>query len=307
MSQNPIGTMTDEQRLIELRKDDESFSVAIPDSIRPSWLDTDTEIDWQPTEGGDVPRLLVGRIDPEDRETTTEPPTPTSEGDELVIEVPSALVGRSGLELDSETYDADNPLLLEPSSADDPVVTDSLDRGSAAVMDEALLFTPTRFSDGTPYRDEPVSEVETESDPIAEAEVEDRDAKAAPQPAAVSTPIDPEIIEGVAQGSDVAYEDLVSTLETIARRDLFDPEDAMSEHGPFTADNRIIGIVDPETWVTEIAAALDIDADGVEAARRAHNRQAETLLRDVGPDDYHHAEESYDAIVTERPTTPATE
>ncbi|MCH7661124.1 MAG: hypothetical protein IH933_11300 [Euryarchaeota archaeon] len=307
MSQNPIGTITDEKQLVELRKNDRAFSMVVPGSVRPDWLDVETELDWRPIEGGDVPRLLVGRIDPEDREAATEPRTPTSDGEEILIEVPPPLVGEEGLELDPDAYDADNPLLLETTEADDPVTTDSLDRSSAAVMDEALLLTPTRFSDGTPYHDEPVSEVEAESDPIAEAELEARGDDPAPQSGAVSAPIDAEIIEGVVNGSDVDHEDLVSALETIARQGRFDPEDTIAEYGPFTADNRVIGIVDPGMWVTEIAADLDLDTDSIEAAKRAHNRQAETLLRDAGPKDYYHAEEAYDAIVTERPTTPATE
>ena len=307
MSQNPIGTIADEERLVELRKEEKAFGVAIPDSVRPAWLDADTEIDWRPIEGGDVPRLLVGRIDPEDRAAATEPRTPTSDGEEILIEVPPPLVGEAGLELDPDAYDAENPLLLEPSAAENAVATDSQDRGPAAVMDEATILTPTRFSDGTPYHDEPVSEVEAESDPIAEAELEARGDDPAPQSGAVSAPIDAEIIEGVTRGSDVDHEDLVSALETIARQDRFEIEDAVGEYGPFTADNRVIGIVDPDMWVTEIAADLDLDAGHIEAAKRAHNRQAEALLRDAGPGDYHHAEEAYDAIVTERPTTPATE
>lgn len=300
--------MTDEERLVALRKNEESFSVAVPESVQPPWIDAGTEIDWRPIEGGDVPRLVFGRIDPEDREAATEPRTPTTEDDALVIDVPHPLVGDAGLELDPDAYDTDNPLLLEPSTADDAVATDSQDRGPAAVMDEAMALTPVRFDDGTPYRTEPVSEVSEDSDPVAEAELNARDAGSAPRPETVSAPIDPAIIEGVVDGEPVPREALIEALETLARRDILDPADTAAGYGPFTVDERVIGIVDSERWDEEIASELATDDETViTAARRAHNRQAEALLRDAGSEGYHHANEPYDAVVIGNPTTPATE
>lgn len=308
MSQNPIGTVVDEKRLVELRKEDGSFAVSLDDAVPDVGIDADTEVDWRAVEGGDVPRLLVGPIDPEDRKAAADPRTPTDEDGAVVIEVPAALVGEGGLGLDPAAYDPDNPLLLAPKATDTPVATAPGDREPAALMDGALSFEPIRFDDGTPFRYEPTSEVPEDSDPVAEATLEARaDAEAAPQPGAVSAPIDPEVIEGVTGGSAVAREELVAAIEAIARRDLLGPEDAVVEYGPFTVDDRIVAIVGTEKWETDIAAELDIGEDALEAARRAHDRQAATLLQEAGPDDYHHADEPYDAIVTERSTTPATE
>lgn len=308
MSQNPVGTVADEERLIELRTDDSgSFVVSIDDAASDAGIDADAEVDWRAVGGGDVPRLLVGPIDPEDREAAADPRSPTDEDGTLRVEVPAALVGEAGLGLDPDAYDADNPLLLAPDATDAPVATAPGDREPAALMDEALFLEPVRFADGTPFRDEPTSEAPEDSDPIAEAALEEREEGATPQPETVSAPIDPAVIEGVAGGSDIAYEELVSALEAIDRRDLLGLEDAVVEYGPFTVDDRIIAVVGDDKWETDIAAELDLDGDALEAARRAHNGQAETLLRDAGPDDYHHADEPYDAIVTERPTTPATE
>lgn len=309
MSQNPIGTVGDEDRLVELRKEsDGSFSVPITGPLREA-VDLGSEANWRALEGGDVPRLLVGRIDPEDRSDARYPRTPTAEdgdGSDLFLEVPTALVGEAGLGLDPEAYDADDPLLLAPN-ATDAVATAPGDRTPAALMDEAVVLEPVRFADGTPYRSEPVSEAPQDSDPVAEAHLEERGKGPAPQPETVSAPIDAAVIEGVVEGTEVDHDDLVDVLETIARNDLVDLEDALLEYGPFTIDERIVGIVDPERWETEIAPALDADERAIEAAKRAHNRQAEILLRDAGSDDYRHADEPYDAIVTERPSTPGTE
>lgn len=118
MSQNPIGAVADEDRLIELRKgSDGSFGVTIPDPIREAvdaGSEGDAEVDWRTLEGGDVRRLLVGRIDPDDRSDARYPRTPTVESeddgsDEPVVEVPTPLVGEAGLGLDPEAYDADIP------------------------------------------------------------------------------------------------------------------------------------------------------------------------------------------------------
>ena len=321
MSQNPIGTVADEERLVELRKgSDGSFSVAITDPLAEAGIDLgpDVKVDWRALEGGDVPRLVMGRIDPEDRSDARYPRTPTdrsgdgdtdantNETDGPAVEVPSELIGEAGLGLDPDTYDADNPLLLAPNAAD-TVATAPGDRTPATLMEEAVVLEPVRFDDGTPFRDEPVSETSQDSDPVVEAHLEEEGGEPAPQPGAVSAPIDGAIIEGVVGGTEVDHEALVDVLETIARDDLVDLEDALLEYGPFTVDERIVGIVEPGKWDSEIAAELDADETAIEAAKRAHNRQAETLLRDAGPDDYHHVDEPYDAIVAERPSTPGTE
>lgn len=309
MSQNPLGTVADEQRLVELRKgSDGSFSVPITGPLREA-VDLGSEVDWRALEGDDVPRLLVGRIDPEDRSDARYPGAPTAEdddGSDLSIEVPTPLVGEAGLGLDPEAYDADDPLLLAPATAGD-VATAPGDRTPAALMEDAVVLEPIRFADGTPYRSEPVSETSEDSDPVAEAHLEERGDDASPRAETVSAPIDAAVIDGVVGGTEVDHDALVDTLETIERDDLIDLANALLEYGPFTVDDRIVGIVDSDWWGTEIAPALDADEATIEAAKRAHNRQAETLLRDAGPDDYHHADEPYDAIVTERPTTPGTE
>lgn len=180
------------------------------------------------------------------------------------------------------------------------------DHTPAALMDEAVVLEPVRFADGTPYRNEPVSEVPQDSDPVAEVHLEEREGEPAPRPETVSAPIDAPIIEGVVGGTEVGHEALVGVLEAIARRDLVELEDALLEYGPFTVDDRIVGIVDPDWWESEIAPALDADEATIEAAKHAHG-QAESLLRDAGPEDYHHADEPYDAIVVGRPTTTATD
>ncbi|MFC7221915.1 hypothetical protein ACFQKF_01975 [Halalkalicoccus sp. GCM10025322] len=310
MSQNPIGTVADEQRLVELGKEsDGSFSVPITGPLREA-VDLGSEVDWRALEGGDVPRLLVGRIDPEDRSDARYPRTPTGreegDGSDLFLEVPTPLVGEAGLGLDPEAYDADDPLLFAPTTAGE-VATAPGDRTPAALMEDAVVLEPVRFADGTPYRREPVPETSEDSDPVAEAHLEERGEESTPRPETVSAPIDAAVIEGVAGGTDVGRDALVDALETIARDDLIDLEDALLEYGPFTVDERIVGIVDPDWWEAEIAPALDADEATIEAAKRAHDRQAETLLRDVGPEDYRHADESYDAIVAARPGTPETE
>lgn len=83
--------------------------------------------------------------------------------------MPESLLA-DGLGLDTGTYDDDDPLLFGSIDLDDGIAVDpAADGEPAGAVEDAIELVPVRFADGTPYRDEPVSELSMDSEPVAEA------------------------------------------------------------------------------------------------------------------------------------------
>lgn len=306
MAENPIGTAAEEERLIPLRTDGDTFYVEVTEPAAVAGVPTEDPVAWTldpdpaPSESVDeeanAPRLYVGAVSDEDRGDAAHTRLPSEEGKTITVEVPRPLLAEGGgLGLDLEAYDDGNPLLFEPEVPEEPVAAATDENAPAPMLDPAVGLVPVRFDDGTPYRDEPLPETDRESDPVVEAHLEG-EADSAPRPETASAPIDPEVIERVVETADVSRSGVVDALEAIQRADVVDESDAANEYAPLTAEDRMVIVVDPETW-ERIAEAVEIDSDALDAARRAHERQAEELVQRADASEYHGFAAEYDAVV----------
>ena len=305
MAENPIGTVAEEERLIPLRTDGDAFYVEVTEPAAVAGVPTKDPVAWTldpdpaPSEAVDeeanAPRLYVGAASDEDRDDAAHTRLPSEEGGTITVEVPRPLLAEGGLGIDLEAYDDGNPLLFEPEVLEEPVAATVDENVPAPLLDPVVGLVPVRFDDGTPYRDEPLPETDRESDPVVEAHL-DSEADSAPRPETASVPIDPEVIERVVETDDVSRSDLVDALEAIQRADVVDESDTANEYAPLTAEDRMVIVVDPETW-ERIADVVEIDPDALDAARRAHERQAEELVQRADASEYHGFAAEYDAVV----------
>lgn len=304
MAENPIGTAAEEKRLIPLRTGGDAFYVEVAEPADVAGIPTEDPVAWtldpdpDPSEAVDeeagAPRLYFGSVSDEDQEEAIHTRAPSTEGEAIAIEVPRSLL-TDGLGLDLEAYDDENPLLFEPVVLEEPVAARTEADAPAPLLDPVVGLVPVRFGDGTPYRDEVLPETDRESDPVVEAHL-DREADSIPRPETASAPIDPEVIDRVVETADVSRSDLVETLEAIQRADVVDESDAANEYAPLTAEDRVAVVVDPDTW-GEVAAAVEGDPDALDAARRAHEQQAEELVRRADASEYHGFAAEHDAVV----------
>lgn len=286
MAQDPIGTIENEDRLVALRKDahgtDDGFSIAVTDLIEEIGIDPDATIEWTIYLASDTSRLVFGPVAEGVDEETINPRELLSADGEVIAPVPVGLLGGGdrGLGLDLGAYDDANPLLFEPTLTDDATpIENPGGHQPAPLLESAVELEPVRFDDGTPYRRDPQTE-ELDSDPVAEGALEHSDdADPEPQSEAISAPIAASIVDDVVETTGVSHEDLVGALETIARRDIVDTDDAVTDTDAVTAEDRVVTLGEEETWADEIAPKLDIEEEVLGAARLAHEQQADGLLR----------------------------
>ncbi|WP_049915369.1 hypothetical protein [Natrialba taiwanensis] len=308
MSKRPTGTM-DVDRLLELRVadavlpaetdsnplpadadqrrtesgDERTYIVDITDLVERTELPSGPVIDWN-TDARDADPMLVFAPLPLDEIDDAAFPRRVIETDAgTYAPVPDDLLRvdpDSGLGIDLTTYDDDNPLLFE-----------------AVATDETIGLLPARFADGTPFDAEPLPETPSESDPVAEetlahefeTEVDaDTEAttRATPRPETVDAPIDAEIIATVVDETETAESELADALETIHQHDLLRIEDIVPGREPLSVDGRVIFPVPADAWTIEVGAELDADEGVLEAARTAHERQANRLLERADATDY---------------------
>lgn len=297
MSTRPTGTILDDDRLLELRRAEESTDSTLALEMAPvaehMGASSGDRIDWNVDEYEDEPMLVCSAI--VDEQTADAPyPVQLRERDGKVsAPVPDPLVGAEppeGLGLDLERYDADRPLLFDAIS-----------------VAETIGFVPFRFDDGEPYRAEPLPGVADESDPVAEETIaHERDDDPSPRPGSVDAPIDAEVLEAVVDETNVAFATLSSVLEELSRQRLVGEADAVGEYPPVAVDDRGVCIVPDDEWAERLGPQLSTDdASALEAARLAHNRQAKRLLAALEDPDtrYDEYDRTYDAIVTDERET----
>ena len=297
MAQNPIGTAVDEDRLVELRREGGTFVVDVSQADAGVDLPDGEAVVWRLRDEGDVPRLALVPV-PED-----EVPDDTvagTVGEETEFPVPESLV-RDGLGIDPGEYDDANPLLFKPGEIEGGVAAAAMPTGAPAPAAEtALELQPVRFSDGTPFRDEPVPE-DLDSDPVAEEELaRDPDAEAAPQSGTVSAPVDSRFVDDVLADTDADRDEVIKVLEGIARHDLIDESDDATEYDPLVVDDREVIVVEADVWEAEIAAELDTGRDALDAAREIHHRQAADLFERSNADEEREIAPARDTVVIGR-------
>lgn len=282
MAENPIGT-TDEERLVPLRVRDGEFRLDVTRPVRTVDASAGEPVAWRLREAGDVDRLLLVPVDDAD-EAGALPASELSETNgSITARVPETLIA-DGLGLDPDSYDGDNPLLFEPETVADDVAVGMEPSGEPGdVAETAVELTPVRFSDGTPFGDEPLSESALDSDPVAETVSErEEGAEGAPRSDAISAPVDPGLVDDVIQTGDASREAVVEALETMARRGLVTEADNEAEARPVVEDDRAVVGLESDTFERKVTANLDADRTTVEAVHAIHARQADALLERAG-------------------------
>lgn len=280
MAQNPIGTMTDEDRLVPLYHRDGTFHVDVTDPIRTADVPESGTFAWRLRTNGEVPRLAFAPVD-EPAEAGDVPTVELdSDGDRHTLAVPQSYLS-DGLGLDTENYDPDNPLLFKPEELTEGVAVGMTREGEpGGSVGVAIELTPVRFDDGTPFRAEPVPESSMDSDPVAEGELARRAGDdGAPQSGTVSAPIDTAVVDEVVAGTEASRAEVIRGLESMSREGLVGAADDDSADEPLTVDDRAIVAVADEAWRERVALELDVNDDAVEAVREIHARQADRLLR----------------------------
>lgn len=285
MSENPIGTVTDEERLVPLYRDD-GFHVDVTDPVRTADVPAEGTYAWHLIEASDADRLAIAPVVDADEagDLATAELSTTDEG--CALAVPEGLLA-DGLEIDPADYDDDNPLLFEPEEITDGIAVGMTVEGDpGGTVESGIELRPVRYADGTPYRPEPLAGETLDSDPIAEAEMERRrGGDATPRLDAVSAPVDAPVLEDVLAESDAAQSDVVDALETMARQDLVGEGDDERDTGPMVLDDRAVVSLGEDNWAAKVAAELAADDATLAAVREAHARQTEAMLAetDAGP------------------------
>lgn len=279
MAQNPIGTVSDEERLVPLLTRADVFLVDVTEPVQIADVPEEGTFAWRLREEGDVPRLAFAPVDDPDDAGALHTEELSTTDDALTIEVPESLLA-DGLGLDTEEYDGDNPLLFKPGELTDGIAVGMTSDGEpGGTVEGAIELVPVRFVDGTPYRDEPVSESSMDSDPVAQAELaRDRGDEATPQSETISAPVDAAVVDEVLETTAVSRAAVVRALETISRRDLVDEADDDAEYDPLTVGDRALIALDDDTWNEKVVPELDTDDAAIEVARKIHARQVDDLL-----------------------------
>lgn len=285
MAQNPIGTVTDEERLIPLLTREDVLLVDVTEPIQIADVPEEGTFTWRLREEGDVPRLAFAPIDDPDEAEARHTKKVSTRDDALTIEVPKPLLV-DGLGLDIEKYDDDNPLLFKPNEIADAVEVGIIPHNEpSGPVGVAIELVPMRFADGTPYRDEPVSEPSMDSDPVAQGEIaHNRGDEATPRSETISAPIDAAFVDEVLETTAVPRTEVVQALESISRYDLVSEADDDTEYEPLAVDDRVVIGLDDDTWTEKVAQELDSNDATIKAIREIHTRQANDLLQRSGDD-----------------------
>lgn len=285
MAQNPIGTVTDEERLVPLFAREGDFLVDVTDPVRMADVPDEGTFAWRLREAGDVPRLAFAPVEDADEAGALPIRDLTASDDTLTLEVPESLLV-DGLGLDASEYDDENPLLFRPDELDEGIAVGMTPEGEpGGATQGAIELVPVRFADGTPFSDEPRPDVSLDSDPVAEAAVAGEEGdEATPRSETISAPIDAAVVDEVLDTTDVPREDVVRALETIHRNDLVGQADDDSAYEPLTAGGRALVALDDETWSRVVASELDVDDAVVDVLRELYIRQGDVLLQDAEED-----------------------
>ncbi|RKD97285.1 hypothetical protein [Halopiger aswanensis] len=301
MSTRPTGTILDDDRLLELRKTDESAASELALELTPvtEFMDAAAgdQIDWDVDEYEDQPMLVCSAIPDAQVADAPYPRQLLEESGEIVAPVPDPLVRAEppeGLGLDLEAYDPSQPLLFD-----------------AITAAETIGLVPVRFDDGEPYRAEPLPNTPDDSDPIAEGTIEhERDGDPTPRPETMDAPIDPLAFDDVMANAptDVPEADVVGILEAIETHDLVGAGDHVAGKPPLSVDDRAVCLLPDDAWTERLAPALeerdvDVDLGALEVAKAVHERQAEELVAAAGTDEYDDLLEAYAVVVTDERDT----
>lgn len=277
MARNAPGV--DEERLVPLLARENEFLVDVTDPVRMTDIPESGSFAWRLRDAGDVPSLAFAPVD-DPGEAGDLPTSELSTADDaLTLPVPERFLA-DGLDLDTEAYDDDDPLLFELDERDDGIAAGMTAGGEpAGTVAPAIELAPVRFSDGTPYRGEPAAEPELDSDPVAEETLaREGSDEASPSPESVSAPLDAAVVGEVLDATDAPRGEVLRALETIAREDLIGQEDDDSSSDPLTVDERELVALDDESWNAAVAAELGADDGVLDAVREIHARQADELL-----------------------------
>ncbi|MEM4782677.1 MAG: hypothetical protein QXG03_14095 [Halalkalicoccus sp.] len=91
-----------------------------------------------------------------------------------------------------------------------------------------------------------------------------------------TTPLDTDIVSRTAEESGVSTEELTDALELLDA-ELQGRHSEFEENAYVTVEDRRAYVIDPGTW-DDLFEPHDLEASLREAARRAHERQAEALF-----------------------------
>ena len=279
MAENPIGTTTDEERLVPLFADDDGFRVDVTNPVQTADVPEDGTFALYYREQEDAPRLVAAPVeDDEDAGDLFTTDVATTDG-KRTLAVPEQFVA-DGLGLDPAGYDNDNPLLFEPDELTGGVAVGmTLDGEPGSTVENGIELRPLRYADGAPYSDEPLFESSMDSDPVVEETLaHERGEDGTPQSGTISAPLDAAYVDGVLETSDASRAAVVEALETIARDGLVAQADDDSTRAPLVADDRMVVVLNDENWAAKVAEELDADETTVDAVRRIHARQADELL-----------------------------
>ncbi|QSW98740.1 hypothetical protein [Haloterrigena alkaliphila] len=296
MATNPTGTLTDDDRLLELRETEATTASELALELTPvaEFMDAAAgdHVDWAVDEHEGEPMLVLSGIPDAQTGDAPYPRQLREEDGEIVAPVPDPLVRAAppeGLGLDLESYDADRPLLFDAMTAA-----------------ETIGVVPVRFDDGQPFRPEPSPETPDDSDPVAEETIaHERDADPAPRPEQMDAPIDSIVFDEVMADAptDVPAADVIGLLEAIETHDVVGAGDHVAGKPPLTVDDRAVVLLADDAWTERIepeleATGVDVDGDALEAAREAHERQALRLLDAAETTEYGNLETEYTPVVT---------
>lgn len=285
MAENPIGTTTDEARLVPLFAGDEEFRVDVTNPIQTADVPAEGTFALYVREQEDAPRLVLAPVEGPDEEGDLYTADLAATDDRLTIEVPEQVVA-DGLDLDTAGYDNDNPLLFEPDEITGGLAVGmTLDAEPADTVDVGIELRPVRYADGSSYSDEPLFDSSMDSDPVVEETLaHEQGEDGTPQSGTISAPVDAAYVDGVLETADASRPAVVDALETMARTDLVGQADDDSTRDPLVADDRMVVVLDDENWTEKVATELDVDGAAVEAAREIHARQVDDLLRRADAD-----------------------
>lgn len=234
----------------------------------------------------DGPMLLLGKIPSDEADDSQRARKVSDRGSTLSVKPPKEFLEDDpefGLGLDIDTYDNDNPVLL------DSMVT----AGSVGLV-------PLGFADELEELSESETETETAAEAATEAETEaDVDGADAEDQADTSGPGHPVGVDAVttaAQLTGIDEDELHGALETLQDTVTVDDVEAADDFEPLDAGDRVVIVVEREAW-ERLEETLGLDHALAEAARMAHTQQAEDLAVDYGGDEFRRFSRQYSAVV----------
>ena len=271
---------------VRLRRDQSGWRINFGIEARTAGIEAGDYVVVDLEDPGTDPLLLLGLL-PEAPENPKQDPFTRKvmdRGDTLAVKIPPRYIDERGLDLDADTYDNDNPLLLEP------------------LVDDGLVgLEPTEYYDGTEFvpsanRDDSGVEVT----PDAEVSEHVSLSENAPNTPESVGAIPADAITAAAQLTGVETEAVERALTLVS--DGLDA-DALAdysapEHDPVETPEGTVTVVTPDVW-GNLDATQGLGPNVQQAVRQAHARAAERLLDVYAPDSAARGfAGEYDAVVT---------